>query len=167
MSDAEQDRFKELTRALQDNPVGQANLLEVRARRLRDLDDLTARMQAALSDTALQAFEVRITAADGAEQAAKAASQAFAANSARNGIGSEAWKQLWESARRYSQLLADSGETFPFTREGALVSSASSRLTEPPRNVSLNLRNSCRTMFSNVRIRSGQTCGRTRLSLNH
>ncbi len=120
VTEAEQERFKVLGRALQENPLAQASLLDARARRLRDLDNLTATLETTLGDAALQSFEAKISAADAASEAAKAASQAFATNSALAGIGSEAWKQLWESARRYSETLAYPAEAFPVAREGAL-----------------------------------------------
>src|SRR6266849_59383 len=120
VSDSERERFNTLTRALQDNPTGQADLLEARARRLKDLDNLTISVELSLSDSALQNFETQLSDADAAAEAAKAASQSFAANSALAGLGTQAWKQLWESARRYSETLAYPAESFPVTREDAL-----------------------------------------------
>jgi hypothetical protein len=53
-------------------------------------------------------------------EAATASRQAFAANSSLAGIGAPAWRELWESARRYSGSLAYPAETFPVTRQDAL-----------------------------------------------
>ena len=136
----DRERFNNLKNALQDNPILQADLLEARARRLNELDDLTAKLESILSDPALRDFETLLSDAAAADEAAKAASQAFAANSALGGIGTAAWKQLWESARRYSQTLAYPSEPFPLTREDALcvlcqqsiAGTASQRLRRKP-----------------------------------
>ena len=130
VSDEDRDRLTTLTRALQ------ADLLEARGRRLRDLGALTSNLQHALSEAALEKFETHLSHANAAGEAAKTATQVFAANSALSGLGAAAWKQLWESARRYSETLAYPTDPFPVIREDALcvlcqqpiVVSAASRL---------------------------------------
>jgi hypothetical protein len=120
VTDAERRRRDSLARALQDNPTHQADLLDSRARRLKGLVDLTINMQEKLSATVLQRFEAEFSEAAEAAEAAQAAGQVFAANSALDGLRTEAWRQLWESARRYSEELAYPTEPFPVTREDAL-----------------------------------------------
>lgn len=120
ITDSDRERHGVLMRALQDDPASQAGLLEARARRLKELDDLTSALEVSLSDTALAAFERQASDTEAAEEAAKAARESFSANSALAGIGTDAWKQLWESARRYSETLAYPAEPFPITREEAL-----------------------------------------------
>lgn len=120
VSDAERERFNTLTRSLRDDPAGQADLLEARARRLKELDSLTAGLELSLSDAALHSFETQTLAADATAEAAYAAAESFAANSALAGLGTDAWTQLWDSARRYSVTLAYPAETFPVIREDAL-----------------------------------------------
>lgn len=120
LSDEERAQHQALMRALHDNPARQADLLDARAGRLKDLDVLTASMQSTLSDAALQEAERLFSDAAAAEEAAKAASQSFASGSALAGLGGEAWKKLWESARRYSETLAYPGEPFPVTHSGAV-----------------------------------------------
>ena len=107
-------------RALQDNPNRQADLLDARAHRLKDLDALTSYLQGAFSNEALEAVETVLTQSAIAGEAAKAASLAFASGSSLTGIGGEAWKRLWEAARRYSESQAYPGEFFPVTRDGAV-----------------------------------------------
>jgi hypothetical protein len=119
VSDKERERHRILMRALSDNPASQADLLESRARRLKELEDLAAVLERDLSDAALDAFEQQISDAEVAGEAARAARESFAANSALAGIGTDVWKQLWESARRYSETLAYPSESFPVTREDA------------------------------------------------
>jgi len=120
VTDADRERHGILTRALQNNPTGQADLLEACSRRLKELDDLITSLEKLLSETALKDFEKKLSDASAAAEAANAASQAFAANSALAGLGTAAWKQLWESARRYSQTFAYPSERFPATQEDAL-----------------------------------------------
>jgi len=120
ITEADQTRFNMLTRVLRDNPIGHADLLEARSRRLKNLDDLTASLERSVSDTALREFETLHSDAAATAEAADAANQAFAANSALAGLGTAAWKQLWESACRYSETLAYPAESFPVTREEAL-----------------------------------------------
>jgi len=120
VSDADRERLATLTRALQVNPTGQADLLEARARRLRDLGALTSNLERALSEAGLQKFETNLSDARFTADAAKAATQVFSANSALAGLGAAAWKQLWESARRYSETLAYPTEPFPVIGEDAL-----------------------------------------------
>ncbi|HKR33108.1 MAG TPA: hypothetical protein VJT08_21690, partial [Terriglobales bacterium] len=116
----ERERHAALGRALQNNPTAQANLLDARAHRLRELDALTTSLERTFSDAALEEVETVVAESAAADLAAKAASLAFASGSALAGIGEEAWKRLWEAARRYSQTHAYPGEAFPVTRAGAV-----------------------------------------------
>jgi energy-coupling factor transporter ATP-binding protein EcfA2 len=120
VSDADRERLATLTRVLQNNPTRQADLLEARARRLRDFGALTSTLERALSEDTVQKFEAHLSNANATAEAAKAATQVFAANSGLAGLGAAAWKQLWESARRYSETLAYPTEPFPVIREDAL-----------------------------------------------
>lgn len=119
VNDEDRERHKILVRALQDSPSSQADLLEARARRLKELDDLTLKLERSFREAALKSFEEQISEADAAEEAAKAARQSFASNSSLAGLGADAWKQLWESARRYSETVAYPSEPFPVTRAEA------------------------------------------------
>jgi hypothetical protein len=120
VTDENRNRFAELTRALQDNSSDQANLLQTRLRRLREIDELLQNLEKWFADKVVPEFESQISDAAAAAEAAKAASQAFAHNSTLSGLGTAAWKQLWESARRYSDSIAFSNERFPFTADGAV-----------------------------------------------
>ncbi|MGB2665521.1 MAG: AAA family ATPase [Candidatus Acidiferrum sp.] len=116
----ERDRHTALGRALQDNPNQQADLLDARARRLRDLDGLTVSLEKNFSNAALDQFETLVAESAAADEAANAAAVAFASGSTLAGIGGEAWKRLWDSARRYSESQAYPGEAFPVVRDGAV-----------------------------------------------
>jgi AAA domain len=119
VTEVERERHSSLARALRENPSRQADLLEGRARRLRDLDDLLTQLQNTLNDIALRGFESDLSEATAAGETAKVASLAFATNSVLEGLGTPTWKQLWESARRYSEEFAYATEVFPVTREDA------------------------------------------------
>jgi hypothetical protein len=120
VTDADRERLITLSRALQDNPTDQADLLEGRSRGLNRLDGLTKTLEDLLSNAATQDFENRLSRRQATAEAANAAREAFAAESSLAGIGTDAWKALWESARRYSQTLSYPTEQFPVTRESAL-----------------------------------------------
>jgi AAA domain len=116
----ERDRHAALGRALQDNPNQQADLLDARAHRLRDLDNLTASLENTVPNTVIDQFETLLAESAAADDATKAATLAFAYGSTCAAIGGEAWKSLWDSARRYSESKAYPGEAFPVTRDGAV-----------------------------------------------
>jgi hypothetical protein len=120
LADADRERLDVLTSALRDNPTSQADLLDGRARRLRELDELTTTLERAVSESAVTGFESTLADTAVINEAASASRLAFAANSSLAGIGAPAWKELWESARRYSVSLVYPAETFPVTREDAL-----------------------------------------------
>jgi AAA domain len=120
VTQGERDRHAALVRALQDNPNHQADLLDARAHRLRDLDGLIASLENTFSNTAVHQVEAFLTESATADEAAKAATAAFASGSTLGGIGGEAWKRLWEAARRYSVSQAYPGEAFPVTRDSAV-----------------------------------------------
>jgi hypothetical protein len=50
-------------------------------------------------------------------EAAEAAREAFSKDSDLSGVGSDAWRTLWESARTYSETQVYTGEAFPVLRE--------------------------------------------------
>jgi hypothetical protein len=120
VSEEEQQRHAALGRALQENPNQQADLLDARARRLRDLDNLTISLENTLSNAALGQFETLLAESAAADEAARAAAVAFASGSTLAGIGGDAWKRLWDSARRYSETQAYPGEAFPAVRDDAV-----------------------------------------------
>jgi energy-coupling factor transporter ATP-binding protein EcfA2 len=119
LSDEEKEHAATLSRALKNDPTGQADILETRARRLRDLGALTSKLESALSEAALQQFESKFFDATAAAEAAGAATKVFSANSNLAGLGAAEWKQLWESARHYSETLAYPTEPFPVISEDA------------------------------------------------
>jgi hypothetical protein len=120
LTEADRERSDLLTRALRENPTSQADLLDSRARRLRELDEFMAGLERTFSEIAVTEFDSKLSDTALITEAATAARQAFAANSSLAGIGMPAWNELWESARRYSVLLAYPAQMFPVTRDDAL-----------------------------------------------
>jgi energy-coupling factor transporter ATP-binding protein EcfA2 len=120
LTQEERERHAALGRALQDNPNRQADLLDARAHRLKNLDALTSSLQRTFSNEALEEVETVLAESAAAAEAAKEASLAFASRSTLAGVGGETWKRLWEAARRYSEVQAYPGESFPVTRDGAV-----------------------------------------------
>lgn len=73
-----------------------------------------------LSDKKMQDVEGEISDAATTSEAARFAREAFAGNSFLAGIGTPIWKELWESARRYSQAFAYPSNIFPVTSADAV-----------------------------------------------
>lgn len=111
----DRSRITALKGALNDNIAAQIALLDAQSRALKELDDLVSALDRSLSDAVMREFERIVLEATATSEAAEAARGAFAENSSLAGIGSNAWRVLWESARRYSQTAAYPGKRFPVT----------------------------------------------------
>lgn len=117
----EQERRKvELTSILQDKPIERARAADARRARLEDIARRCAIWESTFSDSALDAFETQLTEAAATKTVAEAARTAFATNSKLAGLGTTEWRQLWESARRYSETHAYPEQPFPATNDDAL-----------------------------------------------
>lgn len=73
-----------------------------------------------LSDEACDNLARLLRKREATQQAAEAARVAFSTRSVLDALGTEVWRALWESARRYSETHAYSGESFPVVRNGAV-----------------------------------------------
>lgn len=120
VSDNDRTRFADLTRALEEDITGRVALLQAHARRLSQVSQSIEELSDSVSDAVIQEFERTAQEAVEASEAARAARESFSENSFLDGIGTGAWKQLWESARRYSESIAYPAEAFPVSREGAV-----------------------------------------------
>jgi AAA domain len=120
ISETDRERIPELQRALADDSVEKARVEEARGRRLSELELMTADAAVRLSDEALARFADSLGRWKTTRQAATIAREAFAEESIFKGIGTDVWRTLWESARRYSEVHAYSTEPFPVVREGAV-----------------------------------------------
>lgn len=82
------------------------------AQKLDSLAEHLEKLKAALGDDALTELEEQRTRLGSLEDAANALARAFGSEPL-TGIGTSPWKELWESARRYSEAQAYAGEAFP------------------------------------------------------
>ena len=120
ISSTESVRLNDLTKALGEDPVQMAQSEEAKEKRLVQLQALVEEAYSWLSDEAWDNFEALAKLKESTAQAAETALTAFAKGTIFEGVGTEVWRTLWESARRYSEAHAYSGETFPVLREGAV-----------------------------------------------
>ena len=130
LSAEEKARLADLRRALADDPLRKAQAEEVRGRRIAELAALASDASRRLSDEACDTMARLRKQQEVARKAAEAARQVFAASSVLGGLGTDVWRSLWESARRYSETHAYSGEPFPVVREGAVCVLCQQPLTE-------------------------------------
>jgi len=119
LSQTESRRIVELGEALGADPAARARELRNTVTRLRrllsniqqDADVLSAEVvgeiQGKLQDVVTKKTAARV-----------AAEQAFG-EQPLSGVGEEVWKELWETARNYSQQKAYPDQEFPFTEEDA------------------------------------------------
>jgi hypothetical protein len=113
VSDAERDRHRRLSEDLAKDPVKASSEQILYADQLRALAALVAEAAALGSDETLASIHALGNASASKRAAAGlAASQAFEA-SAVPGVGDEAWRTLWEAARRYSSEAAYPRAHFP------------------------------------------------------
>ncbi len=129
LNQAERTRLDVLNRALADDPLRRAEAEEARGRRVRELEVLAGAASQHVSDEPCERFRALVREQRSAEAAAAAARTAFAGSSALPGIGTDAWRALWESARRYSETHAYAGEAFPVVRAGAICALCQQPLT--------------------------------------
>ena len=119
-TDDNRQRKATLSRALQDKPGERAAAVDARLARLERLERTWAPWARMFSDAELDTFEKDLAEAAATGRAAEVARAGFASSSQLDGLGVAEWRQLWESARQYSQNHAYPGEPFPFVRDDAL-----------------------------------------------
>ncbi|MFB3818965.1 MAG: hypothetical protein ACE147_14975 [Candidatus Methylomirabilales bacterium] len=110
---AEAQQLAALRRALADDPARRAEAEEARARRIAEFDAVAGAAAVELSDSACETFRLRLSERTAAREAAVVAREAFAKRAVLAGLGTEGWRVLWESARRYSEKQAYTGQPFP------------------------------------------------------
>jgi len=120
VSEAEIARRDEIDRSLKEsNPKARAAQLTLCAKRMarvaRSASDVLAKVDAAAEEKLKVAFEAHLA----ARQAAEIAAKGFKADGQLlPGTGSDAWKELFAAARKFSAE-AYSDRPFPYTEEGA------------------------------------------------
>ena len=123
LSPEEASRLALLERSLLDlkanDPEKLRRELSLRAERVRTLARHVREVEASLSPASVEdALALRERSRGIHEQATKLRDSAFPAGMLP-GTGSESWSSLWEAARRFSEELAYSEESFPVVGDGA------------------------------------------------
>jgi AAA domain len=113
LTSVERERAANLARALADDPLRTAEAEVAHLRRLTDLGVLTASALQRVSDEATTMFVDRLEEARTTREAAEAARAAFAGRAVLEGLGTAAWRLLWDAARRYSEVHAYPHRAFP------------------------------------------------------
>ncbi|NNE20388.1 MAG: hypothetical protein HKN10_18130, partial [Myxococcales bacterium] len=116
----DRERILSLNRALADDPEKRAFSEEARARRMQRLDEAVKSTVGLLDDIGSSNVQNALDTRNSAREAAEVARKAFEGNSDLAGVGSKAWRSLWESARKFSEMHAYANEPFPVTRSGAV-----------------------------------------------
>ncbi len=115
----ERERYHLLRRALGDEPADQRRRLESRISKIEGMRSLVAEATHLLSGTEFQDLRAKVADADRATKAAEAARVSLFESALLPGIGTPVWRELWESARRYSTAQAYPDYGFPATQDGA------------------------------------------------
>jgi energy-coupling factor transporter ATP-binding protein EcfA2 len=115
------ERIRVIQQTLSSDPIQLANQREAAGHRLQILIQRTRKIAELASDEKISEFQKLLTIANAASAAAT-----IAANRAFNdqvvlGVGSDAWKRLWEAAREFSLHHAYISKSFPVTKDAHCV----------------------------------------------
>lgn len=105
--------------AKSENPAKKASDLEVKARRLRRLVEEIDGLSLLLGEKAVAEFAALRDSASVASKAARVAAERFNGQVSLAGLESHEWRNLWESARSYSEGKAYPGHAFPHVLKDA------------------------------------------------
>lgn len=132
LTDEDTTRLSELEIALKEsNPLAKAQEFRLSARRMQDYAEKLSRPLMWVRNDAvvkLQKLDEERNAAEAAEE--KAADTLRAGEGLLPGTGDQAWKLLFEAARRYSNEAAYLGEEFPESAEGKVCPLCQEQLPE-------------------------------------
>lgn len=136
LGDRDRARHYSLGADFSDDPEKVAGRLQSQLSRLRAFDERIRGLRKAVSDETVQHLDLCREKFRTAQAAASAAAEDLFSGDPLPDIGSEAWRELWEAARRYSEQHAYAGSAYPYVSDGArcvlcqqdLSEEASSRL---------------------------------------
>ncbi len=113
-TEEERQRSQELDRVLaQSNPVEAANELKQKATRFTRLRNNLSIINDALSDESTNKARLIKAEHDASVEAAQIASKSMEGKDPINGVGTEAWKQLWAAAKNFAESVVQPGVEFP------------------------------------------------------
>jgi energy-coupling factor transporter ATP-binding protein EcfA2 len=115
-----EDLKRQVAQIEAEDPAIRAKELKGRATRIENLGKRLSEIQHAMSDVAIQDFRAAHELAKSTAAAAKLACETAFTDEPLKGVGTEAWKELWQAARRYSEEEAYPDTPFPVTSEAAL-----------------------------------------------
>ena len=119
LTEEENARIGELRRVLAEDPSAAARELRVRLGRVTRLAEEIARTETSLGSAAVARVRDLFRDVQARESAARVAAEKAFGNLPLPEVGSEVWRGLWKSARRYSQREAYPGRQFPFAEDDA------------------------------------------------
>lgn len=115
----EQKRVQQIKQDLAADPVKMAASVKGRRTRLESLLSAIAAVTEALSESRVETLRNLDEECRAKKKAAEVASTSLFADEPLPNVGSDAWRSLWEAARRYSDQEAYADEEFPFVDKGA------------------------------------------------
>ena len=115
LSEDEKKKLKQLREDLSKDPAAAAKELRLRVGRLKVLATYVESVEAQLSDAKLNDLAKLVSDSRSKREVAHAAAENLFAGGPVAGIGGETWRELWESARRYSEQSAYPKRPFPVT----------------------------------------------------
>jgi ABC-type transport system involved in cytochrome c biogenesis ATPase subunit len=117
----ETKRIDDLQKTLAADPVEMANVLRQRRRRIERIHQGVSQIEKLLDSGSEQALKEASEDAAAKDEAVNLAAQAAFQNEPLRHVGSDAWRHLWEAARRYSQSDAYPAAPFPVTKDARCV----------------------------------------------
>lgn len=114
LSTQERSRLEELRRDLATRPEDRVRQLEAYQRQVSELRNALEQLSALVSNEAMDELGSILQRAVSTREAARVAASTDFAEEPLGGVGSEAWRHLWEAARAYSEEYAYPGEAFPY-----------------------------------------------------
>lgn len=123
LTQVELERLEELRNLLTQIDANRPEVMAAQCRRLKirieKLRDGVIALDNGLSAEKCNNFKLLQTKAREATEAARLASEKAFKNQPLQGVGSGPWREMFEAARRYSELLAYPGRSFPYTAGGS------------------------------------------------
>jgi energy-coupling factor transporter ATP-binding protein EcfA2 len=119
LSNQEEQRLAQLREDLAKNPASAAKELRLRIGRLKKLVAHVELSEATVSNEALANLTKLVAEAKDKREAAKVAAEKLFSGEPLTGVGSETWRELWDSSRKYSEKAAYRNQAFPATGENA------------------------------------------------
>jgi energy-coupling factor transporter ATP-binding protein EcfA2 len=115
VSESDAARLETLNSDLAADPARTARQLQTLEAKLQRFTERLDALASGIGDTAAAALREKLSDYEAAREAAAVASTSLFSGEPLPGVGAEAWRALWEAARRYSVEQAYPGKEFPVT----------------------------------------------------